>query len=202
MSIFSSLFGRQAKASSDPDQPTWELPLGAGVIQVQKGSIDKISRAIKSHSELYRVDDPTSFSLTVAKNKTGGFVVRLPQGTPPYEICNLISWLDANPEIKGLSKAKGWFRSPETGIEYSLQADTNNPRGDTLVGAGSDGTSVQVYLPDLGVCSISQKQKASVPPPPSADIESTLVTVEMVIEVNPEFGNPQFVLTHPENTNW
>lgn len=213
MSFLSFLFGCREKDSASPLPPDTvptaasqvndvSLRFARGTILVENGSPELVLDTIKTHTELFGKEAPRQFRVTIAKGSNGSIIVQFPDGAPPYDIVNLINWLDAPPDIARVSGAKGWITSPSTGIRYSLKPDVTNEWGDTLIGAASDGTSVRVYLPEASMCELSQAVIAE--PEPDSNVESTSspLTVTVVMDASTDFGNPQFRTTHPKDTSW
>ena len=188
--------GRPASSSTPPPASA------AGWIRVDNGTPELIKRAVVAHAESFRKVKPQRFRVSVAKHPSGFFVVTFPDGVRPYDLVNLIGWLDQPPDITGVSGATGWITSPATGVTYSLRPDAENSWGDTLIGTSSDGKAVQVYQPEVSMCEISRR----VIPVPEPDLSQaqtdSLPTFTVTLDVDPSFGNPEFKMTHPKDTNW
>ena len=129
--------------------------LAVGAIYIEHGSLDEIRSAIVEHSELIGEELPKETSIKVSELASGSFIVEFPNGVVPYDLVNLISWLNMPPGYKSISDATGWIKSPKTGIKYSLIPDSSNSYGDTLLGHDEKGRSVRVYLPENALCEIT-----------------------------------------------
>ncbi len=209
MSLLAFLFGygkgkpESFTARETPRFAETRVPVPAhGAILVQNGTVELVLKAIESHAGLDAKEVPKQFRITIANESNGGVLVRFPDGAPPYDIVNLISWLNNPPGIQGVSSAKGWITSPSTGLGYSLKPEISNGWGDTLVGASSDGRSVRVYLPEATMCEISQVIIAD-PAPASGPIGAKpQLTINVVMDVATDFGNHAFEITHQKDTEW
>lgn len=170
-----------------------------GTILIRTGTPKLVRDAILSHASLVGKEFPHQVCIAVTEESCG-IVVRFPNGAPPYEIVNLIGWLNDPPEIDGVSQAKGWITSPATRVRYSLTPELDNPWGDTLVGASSDGKSVRVYLPEATMCEISKAFIADNEP----DIKTHGAELTFSVEMDfiTTFGNPDFRITHQKDTDW
>jgi hypothetical protein len=204
MSIFSFLFGGCSKkgekqntsSSKDTAQPA------KGLICVYAGSPKRIEQAIKSYIENIPMDKPHDFRVSVIKHKSGFSLVGFPDGIPTYDLINLILWLNNPPDMPDISKAIGWITSPATNITYFLQPETENSWGDTLIGASSNGKSVKVYTPEVGMCEISSHMDFIPEPDLSAINVESSITLYVTLDAYPSFENHEFKITHPKDTTW
>jgi len=171
-------------------------------IRVQSGLPESVQSAITSYGEVLAGEDSQDFPVVLSRHRDGYLVLTFPEKLPAYPFVNLIGWLGAPPGIEGVSGTTGWFTSPATGIRYVLEPDNSNPLGDTLVGYSSTGESVEVYQPDIGLCLSAPKSRLE-PEPRLGQLEEISRTkIRVPLEVRKSFGNPQFVITHPPNTQW
>ena len=201
MSLFSSLFGSRKKKeqSAVPDQT---FRPSAGWIRVQHGNSDSIILAIKNHSGISKKESPQTIRIRVVESPDGFYAISFPDGIPIYDFINLVGWLNQPPDIDTVSSATGWVTPPFSKTRYYLIPETENDWGDTLIGTSSDGKNVQVYLPEATMCEISRKIRTSPEPDLSAlPAESGEITT-IEVDVNSSFGNPEFEITHPEDTDW
>lgn len=205
MSLFSLLFGHGKQKASQPADPSLPAVKSAqGWICVYEGTSELVQQGIKDYLDNLGPANlnPKDFHVNIAKHPAGFLAVTFPDGIPPYDLINLIGWFNQPPETQGVSGAVGWITSPASDIRYTLQVEPDNEWGDTLIGTSSDKKTVQVYQPDATMCEVSR----SVAPLPEPDISSipdgSGITFLVTLETNPSFGNPEFKITHPKDTNW
>ena len=204
MSIFSFLFGgcskkgekQNSSSSKDAAQPA------KGLICVYAGSPKQIERAIKSYAENIYMEKPQDFCINVVQYKSGFSLVGFPDGIPTYDLINLILWLNDPPDMPDISKAIGWITSSTTNICYSLQPENENKWGDTLIGASSDGKSVKVYTPEVGMCEISSHMDFIPEPDLSAMNVESSITFYVTLDAYPSYENHEFKITHSKDMNW
>jgi hypothetical protein len=203
MSCTAMLFGGCGKPKREQANPSPEVPKAAhDWILIQEGTPELVRQAIQSYAGISRKVKPKDFRITVAKHPSGFLSVTFPDGLPPYDIVNLIGWLNQPPEVKRVRGAVGWLTSPESGLRYFLKPDSGNSQGDTLIGKSSDGISVEVYLPEATVCPVSRRLD-SLPEPDTSAIQTISgLTFTVTLDVDPSFGNPGFKVTHSKDANW
>ena len=203
MSLLSFLFGCGKQEATRPAAPPASAVKSAqGWICVHKGTPELAQQAIKAYADNFNKVQPKDFQVNIAEHPAGFLAITFPDGVPPYDLINLIGWLNQPPEIKGVSGAAGWITSPTSGFRYALQPESGNEWGDTLAGTSSDGKSVQVYQPDATMCEISRSVTPLSEPDISAIPAGAGLTFSVTLDVDPSFGNPEFKITHPKDTNW
>lgn len=163
-------------------------------IGLKNATADEIRRAVIEHTKITRPEVPETRKVTVYRHPPDLLVVAFPDGLPPYEFTNLVSWLPYS--IRSARESAGWFTSPGDRIRYGLVVGG----GDTLVGCSADGKAVEVYLPDTSLCEISRK--VDVPAESELGDLEELASFTITVDANPDFGNPEFRITHPKNTQW
>ncbi len=163
-----------------------------GWILVSKGSPSAIKSAIVQYDNLYIAERPGTFRVQLHPQSDGSVAVLLPDGLPAYDLVNMTGWLNAPPDHSDVSGAVVWMRAPAEGARYYLEAEAENPHGDTLIGASSTGQSVRVHVPETGLLedlaerSYRKEQKIETSPNPT--------TINVVLETSTAFGNPDFEL--------
>ncbi|MCY2928217.1 MAG: hypothetical protein NTV86_01740 [Planctomycetota bacterium] len=203
MSCTVILFGGCGKPEENRPNPSPEVhKMGQDWILVQQGKPELVEKAIQNYASNCRNEKLKGFRISVVKHPSGFVAVTFPDGLPPYDIVNLIGWLNQPSEVKGIRGAVGWLTSPESGLRYGLKSDSGNRLGDTLIGRSSDGNSVQVYLPEAAICPISRRVDSPLEPDTSAIQTVPGLTFTVTLDVDPSFGNPGFKVTHSRDTNW
>lgn len=168
----------------NPDNSSWILVDGSNPISIQ--------HAITEHSQIAIPVAPCRHRASIIQIDVNRYGVIFDPSVPPYEFVNLIAWLNDPKFTSGVIRASGWLIAPASGIRYSLVPERANPDGDTLVGVGSDGSSVSVYLPD---CSVSQSaaRVTSIPEPDlSGRSFPPIASFETTVDGDTSFGNPLF----------
>jgi hypothetical protein len=169
-----------------PEKPSWILVRGSTAPAIQKAVIE--------HSGLARHVLPTAHRVSVFQIDGDRYGVLFDPPIPPYAFTNLIGWLDDAKMTSGAVGAVGWLTAPGTRIRYFLAPEKANSGGDTLVGVGTDGTCVSVFLPDCGV-SRTTKRTATVPEPdlPLQRMQP-VAEFEITVDSDKSFGNPEFAV--------
>lgn len=203
MSLFSLLFGCRKQESSPPaESPPSAVKSAQGWICVHKGTPELARAAINAYADNFKKVTPREFRVNIVEHQAGFLVVTFPDGISPYDFVNLIGWLNQPPETKGVSGTAGWITSPASGLRYALQPESGNQWSDTLVGTSSDGKAVQVYQPGATMCEISRNVAVLPEPDISSLPAGSGITFSVTLDVDPSFGNPEFKITHPKDTNW
>ena len=171
-------------------------------ICVHKGTPDLVRQAITAYANNFKKMTPRAFRVSVAEHPSGFLAVTFPDGAPPYDVVNLIGWLNQPPDFKEVSGAVGWITSPASNLRYSLQPESGNQWGDTLIGTSSHGKTVQVYQPDATMCEVSRRVIPLPEPDVSALPAGSGLTFSVTLDIDPSFGNAEFKITHPKDTNW
>jgi len=176
-------------------------PLHTGYIHVKLGSIEEIKKEVIEHSKLTIHEKP--MKITVHLWDTGeGVYVSFPNGTTTYNFINLISWLNYPPGKEHIGYSKGWFQTSTTKNTYFLFPDEENERGDTLIGVNNKSESIRIYLPAARISLASKKIQYEIPPTVLQELVIPDLSFEVYIDINPDFGNPSFVLTDQMDSNW
>jgi len=173
-----------------------------GWILVKNGSPELVRKAVEEHADFFGKVRPKEFRVALKSHPSGFLAVTFPDGIPPYNLVNLIGWLDQPVDIDQVSGAVGWITSPSSGVRYSLQPDTDNEWGDTLIGAPVKGKSVQVYLPEAGLCELTRHIGYLPEPDLSSIREESGTTFTIKLDVDHSFGNPEFKVTNKKDSNW
>ncbi len=202
MGFLKKIFGGSQRDKDAVAPQAYTLPLARGNIFVRNGSLAAVKKAIIEHSALIEEEAKVTVEVGLQKYQSGWVAISLPQGMVVYELINLIGWLNAPPGIDGVSDSIGVISPPNSKICYTLQLDRLNEWGDTLVGFSNSGKSVSVYLPDAGLCETTREPGLILIPNFESDavVEKCSFTVE--VNANSDFGNPEFIITHPTDTNW
>lgn len=160
-------------------------------ILVKGSNPEAIRAAVIAHSEVARHELPARFRVSVYALGDDRHAVAFDSPIPPYDLTNLINWLDDAKMCAGSGGAVGWLMSPASGVRYFL-APKPGKAGDTLLGIGTDGKRVEVFLPDCSV-SFARHKLTPTPEPAVALTELTpAVVFEVSLDANPDFGNPEF----------
>jgi hypothetical protein len=158
-------------------------------------------QTIENYADLFREAQPMDFHVEVAQHPEGFLAVTFPDGFPVYDFINLIGWLNGSSETEGASEAVAWVTSPASGLRYSLQPNEKG-WGDTVVGASSDGTAVEVYLPYIGMCEVSRPVSV-LPEPDLSGLpfgSNQFFTVTLDLEASS--WNPRLEFTHIKDAKW
>ena len=193
MGLFDFLRGRRPRESAlaedvamRPENPSWIL--------VEGSNADTIRRAVIEHSGITRPEESSRHSVKVFQLDASRFGVTFDPPAPPYAFTNLINWLDDPKMNRGARRAVGWLAAPGSGIRYFLTPQQLNTGGDTLVGVGSDGRHVSVFLPDCSVTPGAARVSTVAEPELLALSAEPVVTFEVTLDADISFGNPQFVV--------
>lgn len=171
-----------------------------GWILVKNGSASDMKEAISAYDGLVREEHPGAFRVELHPQKSGAVAVVLPDGFPAYDLANMTGWLNAPPDQEDVYDAVSWITGPGNGIKYYLEPETSNPWGDTLIGANTLGQSVRVFLPETGMSEVSAPHPYR--EEPQIEISPQPVTIEVTLDTNTAFGNPQFVVNSPKDHDW
>jgi len=171
------------------------VPLHEGLIHVSAENMEEVKSKIIDHSEITLNEYPLAITVRLTENNSGIFI-DFPNGIATYDFVNLISWLDNSSNSENKGRARGWITSSTTKKTYYLRPETENYRGDTLLGADDSGASVRIYLPEAAM-SFTSKKTYHQQKPENPFIENKKInTFEILIDANPEFGNNNLVTTH------
>jgi hypothetical protein len=202
MSPSSFLFAGRNQAAVPPAAPPSAARTAHGWICVHNGTPELLQQAIEDYASNLKKLKPKEFRVRVARHPAGFLAVMFPDGVPPYDLVNLIGWLNQPPGMEAVSGAVGWITSPASSKRYSLQPDSGNEFGDTLIGMASDGETVQVYQPDAAMCEVSRRVILLPEPDTSMLSAGSGITFSVALDADASFGNPDFKTTHPKDTNW
>lgn len=184
---------RAAQMSNSTDT---EFKPAQGWIHVSNGTLPAIKSAIEQYADLQAAEYPGSFRAQLHPQSDGSVAVALPDGFPAYDLANMTGWLNSPPDHPDVYGAVAWITAPADGTNYYLEPETENPLGDTLVGASSAGHSVRVYLPDTKLT--EDPTDRSYPKEHEIETSSNPTTIRVVLETSTAFGNPGFKLTEAE----
>jgi hypothetical protein len=171
-------------------------------IQIERGDPIQIRKAVSDYSSLFQGREASSFEAVIGSHVDGFFVLSFPRPIPAYNFVNLIGWLNAPPDIAGVSGARGWFRAPGSGERFALYPDVSNPWGDTLLGYGATDRKIEVYQPEAWICETTKQIRRTAEPSLGPDQVKELARFELICDTDPSFGNPTFQITHPVDTDW
>lgn len=171
-----------------------------GMIIVHHGGVEKVREAIIDYDEMLKEVYPKQFPVILQEIDGGKVAVILPKGFPAYDLANMTGWLNAPPDLPEVYGAESWLTSPKTDITYYLFPESENKRGDTLLGSTVDGKSVRVYLPETGLSYVSKPVNYQSEPTvmQSAINHELMVTLDTITS----FGNPDFVVNKPKDFRW
>jgi len=175
--------------------------LRTGYIHVKQGSIEEIKNEIIKHSELTKHELPTKITVHLW-NTTEGVYVYFPNGTTTYNFINLISWLNYPPGKEHIGYSKGWVQVNEKRGTYFLLPDEENERGDTLIGTSNKSETIRIYLPEARISLASKKIPYEIPLLVLQESATPDLSFEIYIDINPDFGNPDFIITDKMDSSW
>jgi len=178
--------GRPASPPPPAGAPD-EAPRATGWIRTRARPASALPASIQAHAALTTPVRPVTIEVTVAEHPDGFVVVDFPEGVPAYVLCNLVGWID-----DGAGSTVGYLTPPDGGVRYALAPDADHIAGDTLRGAGSDGSRVQVYLPDGTVQPVSWADEL---PEPERAAATVCQRLEVTVDGHAGFGNPRFRIT-------
>lgn len=161
-------------------------PLAQGWIRLDSMPVGALRAHIQSHASVATPDVPIEVEVTIALHPGNYMVVDFPKGVPAYNLVNLVAWLN-----DGGEGVTGFLTPPRSDIRYALYQNEHNQSGDTAIGTGSDGSRIEVYLPE-GTVSRSGDAEVRIEPDRSAAIESDRFLI--VLDGTPDFGNPSFLI--------
>lgn len=167
-----------------------------GKIYISEGSKESIQEAIIEHTEIARKEVPREFDVKLSKLKTGGYLLEFPDGIVPYDLVNLIGWLDDPPGYSDISGSIGWLTSPSDGIRYTFETDRSNELRDTLIGVSSNNEFFSVYLPDASLRREPKVMNIKELPEILPEHVESSSSFSATFDVSPSFGNPAFIVTH------
>lgn len=171
-----------------------------GWILVMNGSVSDVAAAIRDYDGLAREVRPGTFRVELHPQSNSAVAVILPDGLPAYDLVNMTGWLSAPPAQQEVYDAVVWITAPGDGIRYYLQPETNNPAGDTLIGASTLGQSIRVFLPETGISKISKPQTYR--DKPEIEASPNPVTLKITLDTDTTLGNPRFVINSPLDHDW
>lgn len=166
---------------------TSEGPRAQAWIRTRAGDADGLPASVEAYSALATPVHPVTIPVEVAEHPDGFLVVDFPEGVPAHVLCNLVGWID-----DGSRSTVGYLTAPSTGVRYQLVPDGDNVAGDTLRGAGDDGSRVEVYLPDGTVRPVAWAAEQAEPDRSEATLRHRF---EVTVDGHEGFGNPAFVVT-------
>lgn len=172
-----------------------------GWILVKNGSIADVRAAITEYDNLARDEQPAAFRVQLHPQSNGTVAVLLPDGFPVYDLANMTVWLSAPPDQENVHDAVSWITAPGNGAKYYLEPEVDNPWGDTLIGASTEGLSVRVYVPETGVSKASSRH-VSYKEEPAIELSPNPTTIGVVLDTNTAFGNPAFDVNSPDEHSW
>jgi hypothetical protein len=167
-----------------PGNPDWILVVGAGE--------DEIEEAVRSHFSLSEPETPVTTTVSLAPLPGGRWALRFEPRLPPYAFTNLVNWLDDG-EVLSSDGAVGWLTAT-SGVRYLIQTDLDNPDGDTALALSDRGEPFDVYLPETTLRPRSARVR-SVREPLVPERGEPKRRFEVVVEADPSFGNPDFVVS-------
>ena len=185
-------------AANDTVDPAFKP--AQGWILVENGSMEDVKAAIRDYDGLVREERPGLFRVELHPQSSGAVAVVLPDGFPAYDLANMTGWLSAPPDREDVYGAVSWITAPGNGIKYYLEPETSNSWGDTLIGASSVGQPVRVSLPETGMSEVSSTYLYKVEP--EIEISPQPVKIEVTLDTNTGFGNPQFIVNSPKDHDW
>ena len=184
--------------ANDAVDPSFKAALGW--ILVENGSVADVKAAISDYDGLVREERPGLFRVELHLQSSGAVAVVLPDGFPAYDLANMTGWLSAPPDQEDVYGAVSWITAPGNGIKYYLEPETSNSWGDTLIGASAAGQPVRVSLPETGMSEVSSihlyKEE------PEIEISQQPVKIEVTLDTNTGFGNPEFMVNSPKDHDW
>jgi len=189
MGVFDFFLGRSSSKAAPhaqvpmrPENPSWIL--------VEGSSPETIQQAVIEHSQVTSPVVPRRHAVRILQLDSGKYGVTFDPPAPPYALTNLIGWLDDPAMNRGARRAASWLVAPGDGTRFFLAPQRQNSGGDTLMGVGSDGRRVVVYLPDCSVTAANQHIAAI--PEPELLLANPLITFDVTLDADPSFGNPDF----------
>jgi hypothetical protein len=171
-------------------------------MQIDHGDLAQIRKAVLDYAELSHSQEGASFEMVISNHADGFIVLTFSRPIPPYVFVNLLGWLNAPPEIAGVSGARGWFQAPADNERFALYPDPSNPWGDTLLGYSAAGRKIEVYQPEAAICQTTKQVQFFDEPTIGTDTVKELARFELLFETDPSFGNPTFRITHPTDYKW
>lgn len=171
-----------------------------GLILVGSGGVSDIRDAIIEYDGLVREESPAVFRVELHPQSSGEVAVVLPDGLPSYDLANMTVWLSAPPGQLDVNGAASWLVAPKSGLKYFLEPEYDNPHGDTLLGSNSAGQSIRVYVPETGVSEVSADHAYW--DQPEIETSSQPIVIELTLDTDTSFGNPDFVVNSPKDHDW
>lgn len=177
-----------------------EFKPALGWILVKSGTIPDIRAAIIGYDGISKEIYPGTFKVELHRQSNGEVAVLFPDGLPAYDLANMTAWLNVPPDQPDVYGAVSWIVSPSSRIKYHLKLEAENTWGDTPVGSSDGGSPIRVYLPETGVSEISKH--VSYVTEPVLEVSLSPVKIEITLDTNTGFGNPDFVVNKPLDYDW